>query len=375
MRIIINTAHQRFGGAVQVALSFIHECIHFPEHEYHVWLGTGVGNAIDISIFPSNFKFYKFSFGSINFKEIRKIQQTLRPYELTIDPDIIIATSGPTYYRSVAPQITGFNLPYHIYPESPFISGLSVSKKIKFWLRKQFHYYFFKRDTTAILVQTDDVKERVKKALNFKEVYTVTNNHSHYYLADNIVSLKRLPTKATEEFRFLTLTSYYPHKNLEIIPSVAKILQQKGYNHIRFVLTVKDQDFKTYFEANPLIINVGPVRPSECPALYNECDGMFLPTLAECFSASYPEAMIMKKPIITTDFGFSRSICGEAALFYEPKNAEEAASQIIKLVSDQSLQKTLINKGLEELAKFDTARERARKYLELCEKFRKSNII
>ena len=55
------------------------------------------------------------------------------------------------------------------------------------------------------------------------------------------------------------------------------------------------------------IINVGPIKSAECPSLYSECDIMFFSTLLECFSASYAEAMIMKKPIITTDMGFAHT--------------------------------------------------------------------
>lgn len=369
MRIVINTAHQRFGGAVQVALSFIHECIHFTEHEYHVWLGAGVGNNIDTSIFPNNFHFYRFQFGPIGFREIRKIQNTLRPYELKIKPDVIISTSGPTYYHSIAPQIAGFNLPYHIYPESPFIKELTIPKKIKFWLRKQIHYYLFKRDAIAILVQTDDVNVRVQKALGIKDVYTVTNNHSHFYTISNKQTVKKLPAKVENEFRWLTLTSYYPHKNLEIIPKIADLLSTNGLTNIKFVMTLKDIDFKKYIGSSDLILNAGPVAPSECPDLYRECDGMFLPTLAECFSASYPEAMIMQKPIITTDFGFSRSICGEAALYYTPKNEIEALDRILKVVASKELQQELVQNGIKELKKFVTARERAQKYLEICKRY------
>jgi glycosyltransferase involved in cell wall biosynthesis len=373
LKIVINTAQQRFGGAVQVALSFIHECIHFPEHEYHVWLGIGVGNNIDSNVFPNNFHFYHFQFGPIGFREIRKIQKTLRPYELKIKPDVIISTSGPTYYHSIAPQITGFNLPYHIYPESPFIKELTITKKIKFWLRKQYHYYLFKRDVIAILAQTDDVKIRVQRALGIKDVYTVTNNHSHFYSIKRKHFDKKLPEKSQNEFRWLTLTSYYPHKNLEIIPIIADLLKKNGITNIKFVLTLTDIEFKTHIGNSELILNVGPVSPSECPDLYKECDGMFLPTLAECFSASYPESMIMRKPIITTDFGFSRSICGDAALYYSPKNELEALDKIQQVVASKELQQELVQNGLKELKKFDTARERAYKYLEICKHYIKLN--
>ncbi|AXJ01667.1 Glycosyltransferase involved in cell wall bisynthesis [Cyclonatronum proteinivorum] len=365
MKIVINTAHQRFGGAVQVALSFISECVHFTDHEYHVWLGHGVGKEINTSDFPVNFSFYEHDFGTIGFRTIPLIQKTLAQLEDQIKPDIIIATSGPTYYNSKAPQIIGFNLPLYIYPESPYVQQMSLKQKLKLWLKKKAHYYYFKRDAAAYVVQTDDVNNRVQKALGTSQVHTVTNTHSKFYLQDNHAEPK-LSARENGEIRLLTLSSYYPHKNLEIIPKVADLLIKEGYHKIRFVLTLKPQDFDNYIGTHPAIMNVGPVRPQDCPSLYEECDFMFLPTLAECFSASYAEAMVMKKPIITTDLGFARSICGDAALYFEPKNPQSAYLAIKRLLNNQDLCNRLVIKGLEQLKTFDTAPERAQKYLEIC---------
>ena len=47
------------------------------------------------------------------------------------------------------------------------------------------------------------------------------------------------------------------------------------------------------------LLAVGGVDIRECPSLYEQCDFMFLPTLLECFSASYAEAMKMRRPILT----------------------------------------------------------------------------
>lgn len=102
---------------------------------------------------------------------------------------------------------------------------------------------------------------------------------------------------------------YYPHKDLEIIPKIINYLEIKGYKNFTFVLTLKEEDFRKVCssEMENRIINVAPIKSAECPSLYSECDIMFFSTLLECFSASYAEAMIMKKPIITTDMGFAHT--------------------------------------------------------------------
>lgn len=365
MKLVINTSIQRFGGAIQVALSFIYECIQFPENEYHVFVGPGVGKSLNESDFPSNFTFYHFDFGPVGFSNLKEIQQTLAPFVEKIKPDVMIATSGPTYFRASIPQIIGFNLPLYIYPESPYLKTLPMAKRIKIALRKQLHFYFFKRDASAYVVQTDDVNWRVKKALKTERVFTVTNTHNNFYLNPKTFP-PRLPEKEPNVFRWLTLSSYYPHKNLELIPEIVRKLNQSGNRKVEFVLTLKESDFQEKIGAMPGIINVGPVPPEACPSLYSECDGMFLPTLAECFSASYPEAMVMEKPIVTTDLGFARSICGDAAQYFEPKNADDALIKLLEVVENDELQRQLVANGKETLKKFDTAQTRAQKYLEIC---------
>lgn len=370
MKIAINSSHQRFGGAIQVALSFINECRDFPQHEFYVWVGPGVRKSLKEEEFPSNFHFEHFNFGVITLKKTFEIKTTMQAVEERINPDIIIATSGPSYFKSRAPQIIGYNLGLYLYDELPFNAEINWYRQLRFNLKRRIHHYYFKRDADYYVAQTDDVNQRVRKALCTDRVKTVSNTASSYYR-----ERKEYPAKLSEKkpdvFRFVTISSYYGHKNLELIPKILQELGNRGIDSVEFVLTLKTEDFERHIGAQEGILNVGPVKPEECPSLYQECDGMFLPTLAECFSASYPEAMLMEKPIVTTDLGFARSICGEAALFYEAKNAISAADQIERLIKDEELQKDLVAKGKEQLKTFDTPQERAMKYIELCERLGK----
>ncbi len=367
MKIILNTATLRFGGAIQVALSLIHECRHFPEHEYHVFVGEGVARSLKEEDYPDNFHFYSFSFGPVSLQKSRVISKALSKLEAQIVPDCVVSTSGPSYWHSQAPQLMGYNLPLYIYPDSPHFWSLSLYRRLRVLVKRKLHFYFFRRDATAFLVQTDDVNRRLRKALGVEKVYTVSNNHSNHFLAP-ARGHSPLPPRAEGEWRLLTLTSYYPHKNLDIIPAILRLLEKRGYRKLHFVTTIDDANYQGLVPAEyrDRVINLGRVNPEDCPALYRDSDILFQPSLAECFSASYPEAMVMKKPIVTTDLGFARDICGDAALYYSPKDPLSATDAIIRLVSDSSLQERLIDQGLQELKKFDSARERAEKILNIC---------
>jgi glycosyltransferase involved in cell wall biosynthesis len=108
------------------------------------------------------------------------------------------------------------------------------------------------------------------------------------------------------------------------------------------------------------------VPVAECPSLYKECDIVYLPTLLEIFSASYPEAMIMKKPILTSDLSFARSICGEAALYFNPFDTSDIANVIEKIIFDEKLYQMYVAKGKEKFESFPSAAQRVESYFKIC---------
>ena len=367
MRLLINTATTFKGGGVQVASSFIDELRHFKEHEYHIILGQGIAQIIDTDNYP-DFKFYKIPYRPAQrVFSLRDQGAFLKQVEEEVKPDCVFTTSGPAYWRPKAPHLMGFNLPHYLYPDSPFFRTIGLAGRLKWFLKGQIIKYYTSRDADAYVVQTDDVKERLKKWINKQDVYTVTNTYGDQYNTMGADTPSVLPVKQSGEFRLLMLSSYYAHKNFEIINDIISQYNEYERENIKFVLTLPQDTFESIFssEMRKYIYNVGPVKPSECPQLYKDCDAVFLPTLLECFSATYAEAMKMGLPIITTDLGFAHTVCGKAALYFKPLDAADAKNKIILLYADGGLRKALTDAGEDEMKKFNSSRERAARFLEL----------
>lgn len=369
-KLLINTATTFKGGGVQVARSFIEECRNFDQYEYHIVMSDMLSMLLNPDDYPDNFSFYKIGFRpATRVFSFKSRDHFFEQIESKINPDVVFTTTGPAYWKPKAPHLVGFNLPHYVYSDSPFFSRISSYQRIKWFLKGEVIKYFFKKEADAYVVQTNDVKQRLQDLLYVEHVYTVSNTFSDHYRQPLSVGNK-LPYKEEDEFRFLTLSAWYPHKNIDIIPEVISYLPTHIKERVRFILTLPKDIFKKHFsnEYSESIINIGPVKPEEGPSLYRECDSLFLPTLLECFSASYAEAMVMHKPVVTTDLGFARSICGDAALYYQPVDPRDAAEKIRVLVSNKKLQENLIQEGRHQLQKFDTPHGRAKKYLKLCEK-------
>ena len=370
MKLLINTASTHKGGGVQVASSFIEECKKYDMNQYHIILGVGLSKIIDMNSYPNNFVFYP-----ISYRPATKVftftdpAVFLKKIESKVKPDVVFTTSGPAYWKPKAPHLMGFNLPHYLYTDSPFFKKQSAAKRLKWFFKGLFIKYFTKRDADAYIAQTDDVNTRLRKWINTDEVFTISNTFGQQYQktvfdSDGLL----LPSKKQNEFRFLIFTSYYKHKNIEILNDIITILKQKRFLNIKFVLTLPQMEFdKCVTESSKkFTYNLGPIPPSSGPELYNECDAVFSPTLLECFSATYAEAMQMQKTILTTDLSFAHTVCGDAALYFSPLDAVDASSKIISLASDKKLREKLIKNGNKEKNKFMTAEQRASSYLELC---------
>lgn len=378
MKIIINASGIKSTGVTQVTVSFIRECINFKENDYHIFMSQTVAVELEIADFPSNFIFY--TFNSKPFFNIKGLQSWWRHIKLEkeIKPDCVFTVFGPSIWQPKNPHLMGYAYPYYVYPESPFFKTLSLKRRFQIELHKFFYRFYLQRNGKHYVCETKDVSSRLPRYIkcNPDNIYTATNTYSSSFKNFNPSNGSFIPEKKINEFRFVTLSGFQLHKNLTILNEVVPILKNKLNNiNVIFLLTVDEKLLKKRItpQAREQIVNLGRIKVIDCPKAYYESDAMFLPTLMECFSANYPEAMKMGKPIITSDLPFATEVCGDAALYFDPLNAIDIADTMIELIMNKSLQKTLISKGYSRLNSFDTPESRAAKYLSICKSISQKN--
>jgi glycosyltransferase involved in cell wall biosynthesis len=362
MRLIINVSNNLTGGGLQVALSFLEECKKIPTHSYFIFLRDGISNQVNESSFPGCFSFIRIP----NLK-VWQLASYLKPLEKQIKPDVVFTIFGPSYWKPVAKHIMGFARGYFINPDSEFIKRQSIRFKIIFVMQSLAYAYFFKNHADWLIVETDDAKDRLSKWIGKKEISVVLNTcGSHFFDIQSFPN--KLPARKDNEIRLITISAYYQHKNLESIPAVLELLNHDEIDNVYFVLTISNENYNMIIPKkwHRHVYNVGPVSAKECPSLYQECDMLYMPTLLEIFSASYPEAMNIGKPILTSDLSFAHSICGDAALYFDPFNAGNIADVIGKIISNNKIYQECVFRGKERFRQFPTALNRAKAYLKIC---------
>lgn len=376
MKLIINASNIWIGGMLQVALSFINELRYFPEHEYHVFISPELERQVKIDKFPANVRFYSFIryagySAPLMGKWMRlKKQQRLKLLESVIKPDVVFSVFGPTYWKPEAPHVAGFSTPHFVYPESPYFKKIALSHRIRQNIFGRIRLSWMIRNIDFLIAETEDVKNRLISHLKVDEhrVFHVYNTLNRIYNEpENWAYRARLPEREPGELRLVTVSANHSFKNLSIINEVIFQLRMlRPSLKVKFVLTLHRKEFKNLGTNRSHVHFTNRLNVNECPFLYSQCDFMFLPTLLECFSASYAEAMKMGLPILTSDLKFAREVCGDAAVYFDPVNARDIAEKIISLYENPEQQARMKARGYRRLRDFGTSQERAARYLEIA---------
>ena len=373
MKILINTSNLYVGGGLQVALSFINELKELnTNHEYHIFLSLAVDKQIDQKEFTGNFYFYLIEKSPASLKTRKTIVAKLNSLEERIKPDIVFSVFGPSYWKPKAKHLLGFADGWAYNSESVAYNRLPLLKRIKMRLHVKYKSYYLKRDADYYVLETLDAKNKFSKVIDIdkSKTFVVGNTYSSIFDEDECIQSNyeyfiNLPKKQDNEFRLIYITHNHPNKNLTSINKILPLLD--GFN-INFFLTLDDVSYRTLFPVlTKNVINLGPIPQKSCPSVYKQCDALFAPTLLETFSAAYPEAMKMGKPILTSNYSFAKDVCQDAALYFDPLDPKDMIKKIKMLVRDKALLNKLAEKGRKRVKKFESARTRAEKYIAICE--------
>lgn len=151
------------------------------------------------------------------------------------------------------------------------------------------------------------------------------------------------------------------HKNLRKLMAAHQLLIEEMPD-LQLVLVGKLTDFGQKNKAWAAdqnyknIVFTDFVPDSQLAWLYKNTAAYVFPSLMEGFGLPPLEAMHYDAPVISSNATCMPEVLGDAAVYFDPLDEEEMASQIKKVLLDPTLQKKLITNGKKQLKKYSWKR-------------------
>jgi len=170
----------------------------------------------------------------------------------------------------------------------------------------------------------------------------------HYY---SEVSSQKITYELPETY-LLYVGSIIPRKNLELLIKAYKILPTDFV--IPVVVVGDGKQYKNkmkqlihQFGLDQKFIWLDGVSTQELEALYKKAQLLVYPSLYEGFGLPVAEALLCKTPVITSSTSSLKEAGGSASVYINPKDAEELADAIQRVLTDNVLRKHMKEKGFD----------------------------
>jgi len=116
-----------------------------------------------------------------------------------------------------------------------------------------------------------------------------------------------------------------------------------------------------------LVMNIGPVHGGELERAYMTADAVIQPTLLESFGRVYLESMFFKLPVLTGDRDFAHERCQDAAIYFDPLDADSVGKAMARMMEGEELRQRLVENGRRILAQAPTWDDIAGRFVKVLE--------
>ena len=371
--ILINAASCTIGGGVQVADGFVRRLIS-PAWRDRSWI-LALSQQVRESLGDINIPFphivTKGRPGSVFSGHF--VRKDLLRFAAENGATSVFTVFGPSFVRFKVPELMGFANGFMLAEGSTHFANHPLGRRLLSFIKKHLRKGYLTH-ADAYWVETESARRRLaaflKKDPSF--IYVIANS------VNPSLPVSLHPNQSRPN-TFLYLAAPYWHKNHQILPEAARVMDldlslPKGW---RFVVTLPEESpvWKDLYRRIQRVgmghrfVNVGAVPLFRCPKLFADAVALVHPSLLETFSATYLEAMWFGVPIAASSRDFSREICGEAAVYFDPTSPISIAQVLGRLASDTNARDNLISEGRKQLVTFPSPLEKYDRMARLALKF------
>ncbi|RYC11534.1 glycosyltransferase [Nocardioides zhouii] len=363
--VLIDAGNLVAGGGVQVGASFLDELgrrAHDPEAQQRwPWLADVVVEASEEVVANTTGETTSLSVEIVDGRPLDRLRRRPgRPAH-----DVSFTVFGPDYGpRRARTRVVGFADVTSLFPEFAAVPGARA--RLRQAVRSRVSRQRFARADVVVAESSYVAAELQQRwSIPADRLRVVPNVLNRVFFDESLQT--PLSHDAFEHPVFAFPTRAYPHKNLVVLGAAAQALHDTYGRDVRFALTLTDAEWQGLDPATRKVShNVGPLRVSQVPGLYDVSDGVVFPSLNECFSVTPLEAMRSRRPLVASDRQFVREVAGDAAWYFEPTDPASLARALADVLSaDDGARERRVAEGGRVADGWATGADRATAYLEL----------
>jgi glycosyltransferase involved in cell wall biosynthesis len=195
--------------------------------------------------------------------------------------------------------------------------------------------------------------------LNASRVESPTKSPASALATDGGEQSRDWPVDELPEQYVLFVGSLNPRKNIaRLIKAFAQLKRETELPH-QLVMAgpspkqiFQQIDVDAATERDAAITSVGFVSDAELRGLYRAADCFAFPSLYEGFGLPPLEAMAMGTPVVTSDIASLPEVCGDAAIYVDPKQTSDIARGIKLVLKDTQTAKKCRARGRDRAVQF-----------------------
>lgn len=377
MKILVNAilAKRICGGSYQITQNYIRRTAHDKTNEWSFIVSKDLSE--DLADFFNQCEGKVFVFeNQPDFKHYWRTQKAVWKVEKEISPDVIYSIVAPSYYRFRSKkEVMRFTHPWITHPNKYLKRILGKCGGLKLFVYNAPRIFFMKK-CKFFITQSETAKKgicRITKT-NHENVEVIPNTLPAFF-----TDITPKKNANIEGFHIASVAAPHKQKNLSLIPEFLYELKVKHNLENVFVYTTIPEDSPVFIEMDELAVklgvkkqirNLGYVKQNQLVDLYNNCNFFLFPSILEVFSASLLEAMYFDLAVVASDLSFNSDVCKDAAVYFEPMNAESAARCFLELANNPLRIKEMTDKGKEYIKQYLNYGEHFEKSLKFFKKFK-----
>lgn len=268
-------------------------------------------------------------------------------------PDVFFTPSHYAPRKSPIPTVmTIFDLSYMYFPD--------LFKKKDLYQLRNWTAYSVKQASKILTISASskndiieeygvDKKDVVVTHLGIKNVvtleprvYGMNQLKDTYHINDRYILFVGTLQPRKNIVRLIEAYSKIKEKDIDLV-----IIGKRGWLYEDILAAPKKYNVEKHVK---ILENV---NNEDLVVFYKHALCYVLPSLYEGFGLPVLEAMQYGCPVLTSDISSLPEAGGDAAIYFDPKDVDDIAAKIEKVVKDEKLRKELIEKGKKQAAKFN----------------------